>query len=217
MARKNPLGTIGATLLVGVVIGMMSARPRVMLSTALRLFGTDLSRQFERLRFALEDFKDRTADDLKQKAIGAGVTIGLAFAGMLFALLTVFAGLAALYLYVDYERGPLVALGAVALITAALAILLFALVVLRGRKCSPAAPAANARTTGFGDAVSHLLDGGGCQRGLGLHGGHAAEELAGNDFGRDGRSDHRRCRDRASSLSTVTLTSWCATTHRAWN
>ena len=24
MARKNPLGTIGATLLVGVVIGMMS-------------------------------------------------------------------------------------------------------------------------------------------------------------------------------------------------
>ena len=73
-----------------------------MLSTALRLFGTDLSRQFERLRFALEDFKDRTTDDLKQKAIGAGVTIGLAFAGMLFALLTVFAGLAALYLYVDY-------------------------------------------------------------------------------------------------------------------
>ena len=108
-----------------------------MLSTALRLVGTDLSRQFERLRFALEDFKNRTADDLKQKAIGAGVTIGLAFAGMLFALLTVFAGLAALYLYVDYERGPLVALGAVALITAALAILLFALAALRGRRDAP--------------------------------------------------------------------------------
>ena len=63
--------------------------------------------------------------------------IALSGVPLMFALLTVFAGLAALYLYVDYERGPLVALGAVALITAALAILLFALAALRGIRDAP--------------------------------------------------------------------------------
>ena len=46
MARKNPLGTIGATLLVGVVIGMMSRRPRLMVATVLKFVGFDLQRQW---------------------------------------------------------------------------------------------------------------------------------------------------------------------------
>jgi hypothetical protein len=103
-----------------------------MLASALKLVGFDLQRQWARLKAEAEDFKDRTTDDIKHKAINAGLAIGLAFAGLVFVVLTVIAGLAALYLWVAMQRGPFVGLGAVALTTTVVAALLFTIAAARG-------------------------------------------------------------------------------------
>jgi hypothetical protein len=103
-----------------------------MLSTALRLVGVDLERQWLRLKAQAEDFKDRTTDEIKGKAIDAGLAVGFALAGLWFVILTVIAGLVALYLWVEVSRGPIVALGAVAGTTAVLAVVLFIAAAMRG-------------------------------------------------------------------------------------
>jgi ElaB/YqjD/DUF883 family membrane-anchored ribosome-binding protein len=109
------------------------AGPRLMVATVLKLVGFDLQRQLARLKAQAEDFKDRTTDELKHKAVDAGLMIGLALAGLVFVVLTVIAGLIALYLWVEMERGRFAGLGAVALATAVLAALLFALAATRGK------------------------------------------------------------------------------------
>ena len=50
-------------------------------------------------------------------------------------------GLIALYLWIELERGPFAALGAVALATTALAVVLFMIAAMRGRRDKPAATA----------------------------------------------------------------------------
>ena len=110
-----------------------------MVATVLKLVGFDLQRQLARLKAQAEDFKDRTTDELKHKAVDAGLTIGLAFGGLIFIVLTVAIGLLALYLWIEVEHGPFAGLGAVALTTTALAALLFMIAIMRGKSDKPAA------------------------------------------------------------------------------
>ena len=105
-----------------------------MVATVLKLVGFDLQRQLARLKAQAEDFKDRTTDEIKHKAVNVGLAIGLAFAGLVFVVLTIVAGLIALYLWVEMKRGPFVGLGAVALTTMLLAACLFILAATRGNK-----------------------------------------------------------------------------------
>jgi hypothetical protein len=86
-----------------------------MFPTVLKLVGFDLQRQLARLKAEAEDFKDRTSDDIKQKAVDAGLKVALAFTGLVFLVLAAVTGLIALYLYVEMVRGPFAGLGAVAL------------------------------------------------------------------------------------------------------
>jgi hypothetical protein len=128
-----------------------------MLASALKLVGFDLQRQWARLKAEAEDFKDRTTDDIKHKAINAGLAIGLAFAGLVFVVLTVIAGLAALYLWVAMQRGPFVGLGAVALTTTVVAALLFTIAAARGngyQEFSPVPSAENASASSSSIPVS---------------------------------------------------------------
>ena len=63
-----------------------------MVATVLELVGFDLQRQLVRLKAEAEAFKERTADDIKQKAVDAGLKVALAFAGLVFIVLAVVAG-----------------------------------------------------------------------------------------------------------------------------
>jgi hypothetical protein len=135
-----------------------------MFAAALKLVGFDLSRQFARLRHSLDAFKERTTEDIKQKAIDAGVAIGLAMAGLLFVLLTIFAALGAFYLYVEMLWDPWAGLAAVALTCAVLAVLLFVTAAWRGKKRAstvpPPAAAAAGQVRGFsaaGESVTQKL------------------------------------------------------------
>jgi hypothetical protein len=105
-----------------------------MVATVLKLVGFDLQRQLARLKAQAEDFKDRTTDEIKHKAVNAGLAIGFAFAGLVFVVLTIVAGLIALYLWVEMQHGRFAGLGAVALTTMLLAACLFILAATRGSK-----------------------------------------------------------------------------------
>ena len=109
-----------------------------MVATVLKLVGFDLQRQLARLKAEAEDFKDRTTDDIKQKAVDAGLMIALAFTGLVFIVLAIVAGLIALYLYVEMKRGAFAGLGAVALTSAVIAAVMFIVAATRGKKHKPA-------------------------------------------------------------------------------
>ena len=109
-----------------------------MVATVLKLVGFDLQRQLARLKAEAEDFKDRTTDDIKQKAVDAGLMIALAFAGLVFIVLAIVTGLIALYLYVEMKRGTFAGLGAVALTSAVIAALMFVVAATRGKTRKPA-------------------------------------------------------------------------------
>ena len=69
-----------------------------MVAAALKLVGFDLQRQWLRLKAEAEDLQaSRHRRDARAQAINAGVAIGLALAGMMFAMLTIVVGLVALY------------------------------------------------------------------------------------------------------------------------
>ena len=110
-----------------------------MVATVLKLVGFDLQRQLARLKAEAEDFKERTADDIKQKAVDAGLKVALAFAGLVFVVLAVVAGLIALYLYVEMKRGAFAGLGAVALISAVSAGVMFIVAATWGKTHKPKA------------------------------------------------------------------------------
>ena len=108
-----------------------------MVATVLKLVGFDLQRQLVRLKAEAEAFKERTADDIKQKAVDAGLKVALAFAGLVFVVLAVVAGLIALYLYVEMKRGAFAGLGAVALISAVSAGVMFIVAATWGKTHKP--------------------------------------------------------------------------------
>ncbi len=104
-----------------------------MFGLLLRHAGLDLQRQFAGLKAQAEDLKDRAIGEVRGQIVSLGVTAGLAAAGAVFALLTLAAGMAALYVWIAERHGPLAALGAVAGVNAAAALVLFAAAAMRSR------------------------------------------------------------------------------------
>ena len=108
-----------------------------MLATLLRLVGVDLRLQLAHLRAQAEAFKSRTTHEIQQKVAEASLTIGIAFAGLFFVMLTVVVALVALYLWVEIHRGPFAALAAVGLATVIMAAVAFAIVAVRSPGRTP--------------------------------------------------------------------------------
>jgi hypothetical protein len=105
-----------------------------MVSALLRLVGFDLSLQLARLRAQAEDFKNRATHQVKEEVKQTGITVGLMTAGGILLFLTFLVGLAALFLWVDLQHGPFIALGVVALVTAIIAGALFTIAAARQRR-----------------------------------------------------------------------------------
>jgi hypothetical protein len=111
-----------------------------MVAAALKLVGVDLQRQWLRLKADAEDYTHRATDEMRRSAINVGVAIGLALAGMMFAMLTILVGLAALYRWVAIEHGPFAALGVVAMVTAVGAFILLIVAASRAKDAKPKMP-----------------------------------------------------------------------------
>lgn len=104
-----------------------------MFGLLLRHAGLDLQRQFAGLKAQAEDLKDRAIGEVRGQIVSLGVTAGLAAAGAVFALLTLAAGMAALYVWIAERHGPLIALGAVAGVNATAALVLLVAAAMRSR------------------------------------------------------------------------------------
>ncbi|MBV8132016.1 MAG: hypothetical protein JO282_05815 [Alphaproteobacteria bacterium] len=111
-----------------------------MLQAALRLLGVDLNQKLAEIRAHIDEIRARAISEVTEQAKETGLTVGLALIGAVAVLLTFIVALAALYLLVDMHEGPFAALGAVGLVTALLAALMFALAFRRGRRKTAPAP-----------------------------------------------------------------------------
>ena len=111
-----------------------------MVAAALKFVGFDLQRQWLRLKAEAEDYTNRATDEMRRTAVNAGVAIGLALAGMVFAMLTILVGIAALYRWVAIEHGPFAALGVVAMVTAVVAFILLIVAASRAKDAKPRMP-----------------------------------------------------------------------------
>jgi hypothetical protein len=111
-----------------------------MLQAALRLLGVDLDQKFAEIRGQIGELKAKAASQIVEQVKETGLTVGLLLVGAIAILLTFIVALAALYLWVDIHQGPFAALGAVGLVTALLAALMFALAFRRGKRKPAAAP-----------------------------------------------------------------------------
>jgi hypothetical protein len=111
-----------------------------MLQAALRLLGIDLNRKLAEIRAQIDEIRARAISEVTEQAKETGLTVGLALIGAVAVLLTFLVALAALYLLVDMHEGPFAALGAVGLVTALLAALMFTLAFRRGRRKPAPAP-----------------------------------------------------------------------------
>jgi len=107
-----------------------------MIATLLKFVGVDLQSHLANLRSQIEDVKTRAIHEAKRQAADTSLTIGLAFASLIFMLLTVIVGLVALYLWVAAAKGPYAGLLAVGGATAALAAV-FAVVARTRRPLPP--------------------------------------------------------------------------------
>jgi hypothetical protein len=116
----------------------------MMIDTLLKFVGVDLQSHLANLRSQVEEVKRRALHEAKRQAADTSLTIGLAFASLIFMLLTVIVGLVALYLWVAAAKGPYAGLLAVGGATAALAAV-FA-VVARTRRPLPPQPLRPAAT-----------------------------------------------------------------------
>jgi len=111
-----------------------------MLQALLRLLGVDLNRKIAEIRAQVEEAKAGVIHQVGEQIRETGLTVGFALVGAIAALLTFIVALAGLYLWVTMYQGPFAALGAVALVTASLAALMFALAFGRGKGKPAAAP-----------------------------------------------------------------------------
>ena len=115
-----------------------------MLQALLRLLGADLNQKLAEIRGQIGELKRSAISQATEQVKETGLTVGLILGGTIAALFTLIIALAALYVWVDMHEGPLAACGAVGLVTALLAALMFALALRRGRRKPAAAPPAAA-------------------------------------------------------------------------
>ena len=117
-----------------------------MLQALLRLLGVDLDRKLAEVRGHIDELKRSAISQATEQVKQTGLTIGLILLGAIAALFTFVIALAALYLWVDMHEGPLAACGAVGLVTALLAALMFVLALRRGKRRPTPAPVYRAPT-----------------------------------------------------------------------
>ena len=111
-----------------------------MLQALLRILGVDLNQKLAEIRGQFDELKRSAISQATDQAKETGLTVGFILLGAVAALFTFIIALAALYVWVDMHEGPLAALGAVGLVTALLAALMFALAFGRGRRKPAPAP-----------------------------------------------------------------------------
>jgi hypothetical protein len=112
-----------------------------MLEALFRLLGVDLSQKLAEIRGQIDELKRSAIHQVTEQAKETGITLGLILGGAIAALFTFVIALAALYVWVDMHEGPLAACGAVGLVTALLAALMFVLALRRGKRRPAPAPA----------------------------------------------------------------------------
>jgi hypothetical protein len=105
-----------------------------MLDALFRLLGVDLNRKLAEVRGQIDELKRSAISQATEQVKETGLTVGLILLGAIAALFTFVIALAALYVWVDMHEGPLAALGAVGLVTALLAAVMFALALGRGKR-----------------------------------------------------------------------------------
>ena len=101
------------------------------------LASVGLGNLLAQLRTHVDDLKERTTADVKEKALDLALIAGLALVAGIFALLTVLAALAALYVYLQPQYGSLNALAAVGGCTFVLAAIFLLVAVQRSRREKP--------------------------------------------------------------------------------
>ena len=111
-----------------------------MLQALFRLLGVDLNRKLAEIRGQIDELKRSAISQATEQVKETGLTVGLILLGAIAALFTFVIALGALYVWVDMHEGPLAACGAVGLVTALLAALMFALALLRGKRRPVPAP-----------------------------------------------------------------------------
>ena len=111
-----------------------------MLEALFRLLGIDLAQKLAEVRGQIDDLKRGAIHQVTEQVKETSITAGFILGGAIAALFTFVIALAALYVWVDMHEGPLAACGAVGLVTALLAALMFVLALRRGkRRPAPAA------------------------------------------------------------------------------
>ena len=110
-----------------------------MLQAALRLLGVDLNRKIVEIRAQVKEAKAGVIHQVGEQIRQTGLTAGFVLVAAIAALLTFIVALAGLYLWVDMYQGPFAALGAVGMVTASLAAVMFVL-AFRQAKRRPVAP-----------------------------------------------------------------------------
>jgi hypothetical protein len=105
-----------------------------MLQALLRLLGVGLNQGFAKIGGQIGELTLKAVSQMGEQAKETGLTLALVLLGAVAALLTFIVALAALYLWVDMHQGPFAALGAVGLVTASLAVLMFAWAFRRRRR-----------------------------------------------------------------------------------
>jgi hypothetical protein len=105
-----------------------------MLEALFRLLGVDLNRKLAEVRGQIDELKRSAISQATEHVKETGLTVGLILLGAIAALFTFVIALAALFVWVDIREGPLAACGAVGLVTALLAALMFVLALRRGKR-----------------------------------------------------------------------------------
>jgi hypothetical protein len=111
-----------------------------MLEALFRLLGVDLNRKLAEIRGQIDELKRSAISQATEQVKETGLTVGLILLGAIAALFTFVIALAALFVWVDMRKGPLAACGAVGLVTALLAALMFVLALRRGNRRRGPAP-----------------------------------------------------------------------------
>jgi hypothetical protein len=112
-----------------------------MLEAIFRLLGVDFSQKLAEIRGQIDELKRSAIHQVTEQVKETGITVGFILGGAIAALFTFVIALAALYVWVDMHEGPLAACGAVGLVTALLAALMFVLALQRGERRPARAPA----------------------------------------------------------------------------
>jgi hypothetical protein len=111
-----------------------------MLQALFRLLGVDLNRKLAEIRGQIGELKRSAISQATEQLKETGLIVGFVLLGAVAALVTFIIALAALYHWVDIHEGAFAALGAVGLVTALLAALMFGLAFLRGKRKPASAP-----------------------------------------------------------------------------